>query len=254
MSRRNGWILLSFGLILAVSTGAGLFFLLRQQQRAMNEQAVAIAQAAASPVLTMAVPVAARPLTPGTVLSAEDLLLKEYPLELVPLAAITSTQLLESQLIIEPVGQGETISPSKLAGEAAARVSQQLAVGQMLFAFPITDLLSRSNVIGDGDRIDLLLSLVVGTPEGEQAAPLTFFTLQNLEVIKVLRPGDSEQPEAAAPVALLLGISPEEAVLIKHVKDAGGVIDFVLRSPLDNEPVIVPPVSREDLIARFGVR
>jgi pilus assembly protein CpaB len=254
VSRKHGWILLSLGLILAVGTGAGLFLLLRQQQRTMSEQAIAMAQTAPPPMITMAIPVAARPLAPGTVLSAEDLLLKEYPLELVPISAITSTVMLESQLIVEPIGQGETISSNKLAGESAARISQQLAVGQMLFAFPIADLLSRSNVINDGDRIDLLLSLVVGPSEGATDAPITLFTLQNLAVIKVLRPGDSEPAEPAAPVALLLGVTPEEAVLIKHVKDAGGVIDFVLRSPLDSEPVIVPPVSREDLITRFGVR
>lgn len=254
MSRKHGWILLSFGLILAISTGAGLFLLLRQQQRTMSEQAIAMAEAAPQPVITMAVPVAARPLTPGTVLTPEDLLLKDYPLELVPISAITSTVMLESQLIVEPIGQGETISSNKLAGEGAGRISQQLAVGQMLFAFPIADLLSRSNVIDDGDRIDLLLSLVVDQSEGASDAPITLFTLQNLAVIKVLRPGDGDQPDPAAPVALLLGVTPEEAVLIKHVKDAGGVIDFVLRSPLDNEPVVVPPVNREDLIARFGVQ
>ena len=130
-------------------------------------QAQALVEVAPAPdVATLQLPVAARPLPPGTILSSEDFLLKEFPLDLVPVAAITETISLESQLIVEPIGQGETFSTTKIAG----------------------DLLSTANIIEDGDRLDLLLTLQVASADGESAQPVTAFTLQNILVFRVLRP------------------------------------------------------------------
>ena len=87
-------------------------------------QAQALVEVAPAPdVATLQLPVAARPLPPGTILSSEDFLLKEFPLDLVPVAAITETISLESQLIVEPIGQGETFSTTKIAGGAGKAVS-----------------------------------------------------------------------------------------------------------------------------------
>lgn len=255
MNRRHGWILLVFGLLLAVGTGGLVFFVLQQQQQALAEQALTLG-GEAEVVPTLRLPVAARPLQPGTVISADDFLLKEFPLDLVPVAAITETIELESQVLVEPVGQGETFNPTKIAGESAEKISQRLPAGFVLFAFPIADLLSEANVVQDGDHIDLMVTLQVPSTDGTQTTSVTAFTLQNIEVLRVLRPGDAEAEEGSdvRPISLLLAVTPEDAVLLKHVKDSGGVLDFVLRSALDQEPVEIPPVEREDLLARYGLR
>jgi pilus assembly protein CpaB len=248
MNRQRGWILLSLGVVLALCTGIAVFFLLRQQQAAAIERAETIAAQQAAPVATLELPVAARPLTPGTMLTAEDFQLKEFPLDLVPVAAITSSLTLESAVLAEPVGQGETFSPRQIAGESADRVSRRLPAGRVLSAFPVGDLLNQVRVIEPGDRIDLLITL----PVAEVGGPVTAFTLQNIEVFAIVRPGAPE--EENPPVALLLSVTPEEAVLLKHVKDSEGTLDFVLRSVLDTEEFDVPPVDREDLIIRYGLR
>lgn len=255
MNRRRGWIVLTFGLLLAIGTGAMVFLILQQQQRALIERAQSMAAIEAPPpVATLQLPVAARPLPPGTVLTAEDFLLKEFPLDLVPVEAITTTISLESQIIVEPIGQGETFSTSKFAGSANATPSQKLKQGYVLYAFPIEeDLLSTTTIIRAGDRIDLTASLEVDTAEG-RLEPVTFFSVQNIEVFEVLRPGDVEENSDVRPITLLLTVTPEDLVLIKHIVDSNAFIDLVLRSPLDTEPFDVPPVNREDLIARYGLR
>lgn len=256
MNRRRGWIVLTFGLLLAIGTGAMVFLILQQQQRALVEQAQSMAVVEAPPpVATLQLPVAARPLTPGTVLTAEDFLLKEFPLDLVPVEAITTTISLESQIIIEPIGQGETFSTNKFAGSPNASASQKLKQGYVLYAFPVEeDLLSTTTIIRAGDRIDLTATLPVpGGAEGVDPK-VTFFGVQNIEVFEVLRPGDVEENSDVRPITLLLTVTPEDLMLIKHVVDSEAEIDLILRSPLDTEPFEVPPVNREDLIARYGLR
>lgn len=252
MNKQRGWILLSLGLLLAIGTGVAVFYLLRQQQAAAIERAEALAALQAAPVATLQLPVAARPLTPGTLLTAEDFQLKEFPVELVPVAAITSSLTLESAVLAEPVGQGETFSARQIAGENAERVSRRLPEGRVIYAFPIADLLNQISIVQPGDRIDLLITLPVIAADGVTAGPVTAFTLQNIEVFDVARPGPIDEENQA--VALLLSVTPEDAVLLKHVRDSEGAIDFVLRSVRDTEEFDVPPVNREDLVARYGLR
>jgi pilus assembly protein CpaB len=251
MNRRQGWILLSLGVVLALGTGALVFFILQQQQRDIASQARSIAAEAAPAVATLKLPVAARPLAAGTQIAPDDVLLKEFPLDLVPVAAITSTATLEKQLIIAPIGQGETFSSQKLAGSAAGPISQQIPTGQVIFAYPIDNLLTQADILADGDHIDLMITLPVVSPDGTQTKQTTAYTLQNITVFRVLRPSvEADQP----PVALLLTVAPEDAVLLKHLKDSGGIIDFVLRSIIDKQPVEVPPVDSEDIITRYQLR
>jgi pilus assembly protein CpaB len=254
MNRRRGWVPLAIGLVLALGTGVATFFLLQQQRQAAAAEAVAVAAQEVAPVVTMKLPVAARPLTAGTTLTAEDMLLKDFPLDLVPMTAITETATLESQILAESVGQGETFNLGQLVGEAADRASYQLAAGHVLFAYPINDLLSRSNVIEDGDRIDLLITLPVASADGTINGPVTAFTLQNISVFKVLRGPSEDEADNGSAVALLLSVEPQDAVMLKHVKDSEGVMDFVLRSVLDTESVDVPPVDRIDLLDRYDMR
>lgn len=252
MSKQRGWILLSLGVLLALGTGVAVFFLLRQQQQAANERAIALAAQQSVPVATLQLPVAARPLSPGTLVSAEDFQLKDFPVDLVPVAAITSSVTLENQVIVEPIGQGETFSMRQLAGQSAEQVSRQLPEGQIAFAYPIQDLMSQLQVVEPGDRIDLLITLDVASPDGATAGPVTAFTLQNILVFDVIRPGAIEDNNP--PIAMLLSLTPDEALIVKHVKDSNGDIDFILRSVLDTEEFDVTPIDREELLSRYGMR
>jgi pilus assembly protein CpaB len=252
MNRRQGWMLLGLGVILALGTGALVFFLLQQQQHDLVTEAQRMAASQAAPVVTtMDLPVAARPLLPGSVITADDVLLKPFPLDLVPVAAITDTIGLQNQVLVAPIGQGETFSSTKLAGSTQGTVSQQIQAGHVIFAYPINDLLTQIDILSDGDHIDLLITMPVVSTDGTTSRDVTAYTLQNIDVFKVLRPDvEAKQP----PVALLLSMTPEDALLLKHLKDSGGKIDFVLRPIVDKEQVDLPPVDSEDVITRYGLR
>jgi pilus assembly protein CpaB len=148
------------------------------------------------------------------------------------------------------VGEGETIQRSLLLGESGTALSQQIRQGFVLFAFPIVDLLGQSDLIADGDRIDLMLTVPVLGPDGAQTGKTTAMTLQAIEVFKVLRSVDDEGNTGPA-TALICSMTPADAVMLKYIKDSGGTIDFALRSPLDIEPFTAPPIDDADFNSRY---
>jgi pilus assembly protein CpaB len=251
VNRRRGWILVVLGLILAVSAGALVYVVLQNQRAEAQELAVKFAQEQAAPVPTLKLPVAARSLEPGAVLTSKDYIVKDFPLDLVPATAISDTAGLENKILVQPIGQGETFRNSQLLGGTSAAISQQLKQGQVLFAFPIIDLLSQSNLVQDGDHVDLLLTVQKKGLNGEDAGKATAITLQNIEVFKVLRPQATEDEKQPKATALLFSMTPDDAVMVKFVKDVGGTIDFTLRSPLDKDNFQAPAVDDAELIKRY---
>lgn len=255
MTRRSGWILVTLGLVLAIGAGALVYMTLQQQSevaaRTAREQVISQIKEEQQ---TVPLPVAARALEPGRPLVADDVVVKEFPVDLVPTSAVTSALDLENRVLIRPVGPGETIQRSLLLGESGTALSQQIRQGYVLFAFPIIDLMGQSDLIQDGDRIDLLLTtqenVAQGAPEGAVTPRTSALTLQNIEVFKVLRTVDDEGNQGAA-TALLCSMRPEDAVMLKYIKDSGGTIDFALRSPLDVDPFQAPPVTNDDLTSRY---
>jgi pilus assembly protein CpaB len=243
---------LALGFVLAIGAGALVYVTLQQQSEAAarlaREQARAEVQ---REIQTVPLPVAVRAIEPGRPLTAADFETKDFPIDLVPTSAVTSTADLENRILLRPVGEGETIQRSLLLGESGTALSQQIRPGFVLFAFPIVDLMGQSNLIADGDRIDLLLTVPPTTqPDGTTTARVSALTLQNIEVFKVLRPVDEEGNPGEA-TALLCSMKPEDAVMLKFIKDSGGAIDFALRSPLDVDPFTAPPVDDADLSERY---
>jgi len=254
VTRRRGWMLVVLGLVLAISAGAMVYVVLQNQRAEAQEQAARIAQEQAAPVPTKKLPVAARMLEPGTLVGAQDYVLKDFPLDLIPSTAISDTAGLENKVLVQTVGQGETFRSSEFLGGNGAAISQQLKQGQVLFAFPIVDLLSQSNLVQDGDHVDLLLTIQVKGPNGEDGGKATAITLQNIEVFKVLRPQATEEDKQPKATALLFSMKPEDAVMVKFAKDTGGTIDFTLRSPLDENTFQAPPVDDAELLRRYYAR
>jgi pilus assembly protein CpaB len=247
VSRRKGWMFFALGLILALSAAAMVFVFL---QNVDAKQPVA-----APPIPTTKLPVAARPLEPGLKISSADYIMKDFPLDLVPVSAISETASLDSQLLVRPVGQGETFRSDQFLGGQGASLSQQVKQGMVLFAFPIVDLMSQSDVVRDGDHVDLLLTLPLKGLRGDDSekdlGQATALTLQNIEVYKVLRTAKQEDQPEGAPTALMCSVTPADAVILKYAKDSGGVIDFALRSQLDTEPFTAPYIDRTEFSNKY---
>jgi pilus assembly protein CpaB len=235
------------GVILALSAAAMVFVVLQNAEAKPAE--------GPPPIPTTKLPVAARPLEPGMKISSADYIMKDFPLDLVPVSAISETVNLDNQLLIRSVGQGETFRSDQFLGGQGASMSQQIKQGMVLFAFPIVDLMSQSDVIRDGDHVDLLITLPLKGLRGDDTekdlGQATALTLQNIEVYKVLRTAQKEDQPEGAPTALMISVTPADAVILKYAKDAEGKIDFTLRSPLDTEPFVAPYIDRTEFSNKY---
>jgi len=246
MSRRRGSIFIGAGIVLALLTGVLVFRMLRQTAPA----AVTAEAPAASAGATVALPVAAQPLSAGQTISTTDIVERRYPADLVPAGVVTDTSTLVGQAVGEAVQPGELFRASQL-GDTEQRLSQELEPNKVAITFPILDpLLQQGGAINEGDHVDVLLTLDV--TEAERSGKSTSITLQNIRVLRVMRGSGADS--AAPAQGLVLEMTSQEALIAKHIKDSGGVIDLALRSPQDEQPFAAESINRDYLLDRYRFR
>lgn len=281
MSRRFriGILILVAGLAIAV---AGFFLLSTVIRRSIAP----LPAPTPLPALTEKVVVVTHDLPIGSLLQAEDLRVIEMPVELASPGAIRDVETAIGRLTKVQLVTGELVMSHHLADPT--NVIHDLALiiddNQVVMAFPATDLLSSLNILQRGDIIDIFASVTqtIAPGEGEPGAQtttgeeeteitelFTFDALQRVQltamVVEVLSQerssvglpvGEGEPQPTPVPAnirtkAYLLALSPQDALVLKHLKDVGAVFDIVLRSPTSNQIFETFPVTSDFIIDRY---
>ncbi len=223
----------------------------------------------------------------GTILRAEDVTILEIPVGIAPWNALSEVGDALGRITKVPLVGGEMVLEHHLADPT--NVSHDLAfiIGddQVQMAFPATDLMSTLNILQPGDVVDILVSIdkqvpVVEagrertTPEGEQQQEARLFTFDALQAIQIqaivvdvvtqsrgggvsasvggeAQPTPTPQPSEIQVRAYLLALSPQDALVLKNLRDDGGRFDIVLRSPTSTQLFELSPVFSEYLIDRY---
>ena len=224
---------------------------------------------------------------PGTVLKAEDLRFAEMPVGLAPVGAITNLEAAIGKFAKADLVDGEMILDHKLADPT--NISHDLGFlledNEVLMAFPASDLMSTLNVIQRGDLVDIFATMSQEVPKetggsgvlsGEQSQEtekytFTFDALQRVQITALVidvvagkrngsLPTDGSenlvQPEIVENKtrAYLLALSPQDALVLKHLKDIGATFDFVLRAPTSHQLFEVQPVMSDYLLDRYQLK
>jgi pilus assembly protein CpaB len=255
MARTRGCLWLTAGLVVAVLAGIVAFVTLRniaaQQPTAgapesgltvvLATQAVPVRQQLTAEMLEETV-VAANAVPEGAVRQISDAVGKVTMVDLFPGEIILAQRL---------------ATPNVISGDGRLALIVSEEEEEVLMAFPAVDLMSRVRVLKPGDHVDLLFSLdfptdrTVGGQGGDEELT-TFSLLQNLTIAAIVT-------EAAAgtgqgePQAILFTVSPQDALTLKYVKDAGGILDIVLRAPGVEAPFETSPVDVDFLIDRYRI-
>lgn len=214
----------------------------------------------------------------GDLLKAEDLTVAQIPIDLIPRDAITSVDAAAGKFIKSDMVQGEMVlqhnvaDPTNVNHDLAFILSKE----HVLMAFPAIDLMSRENVIKRGDVIDILATFeetvknvgttttttttTTGTEEQPVKRTFTVNAFQKisvtalvLDVVTQQGEGQSEPKTTTTISSYLLALNPQDALVLKHLKDIGAVFDIALRAPTSTVQFDLTPVTEEYIVELYGL-
>lgn len=243
----RGVIFLVAAIVLALMTGVALY--------GVAQQANAKTPVAAS-APTVAVVVAASDIPVRTVLTAQLLDTRQYPVNLVPAGAVTNTADALGRTTSSPISAGQTIVQAQLAsasGNKAAALT--IEKGKVLVAFPTSDPLTAAGLVNVGDHVDILATVAQGAGEN---AKVSQTTIQNLEVLDLLMSPSTKDANGkettARPTALVFAVDHETALVMKYLRDTQASIDLTVRSRAEGELAQTKPVDLNFLVTTYGFR
>ena len=269
-------IIVIVGLIL-VAVGIVASVMLFQRFQANKAPAAADADTVKTSVV-----VVTRDMFLGDAISGTDVTLLSVPVELAPRDAIFTVEETVGKIIKTDLVQGEMVLKHNLADPTNNNkdLSFILSEDHVLFAFPADDLMSREGIVQRGDIIDIFATFqekvktlgetttATGEPKEPEMRTFTLDTMQKISVtamvLEVIQqenntspvPTGSTQPTPAPQTrtkAYLLALNPQDALILKHLKDTGATFDIVLRAPTSTVQFDLTPVTAEYIVEYYGL-
>jgi pilus assembly protein CpaB len=198
---------------------------------------------------TVAIVIAADNIPFRRSIQEEDLAIRLFPVDGVPVGAATSLdQVIGKMSTIdlyanEPILTQQLVTPDVVTAQVALSVPE----GRIVLSVPTPSKLISNRLIRPGDFIDLLATFEVDMVRGtsKSATPVTLSLMQSLEIHAIILPATTveEGPTGVVPTqeggifrtadergqSILLALDPQDALTVLHVLDVGGAIDLALR-------------------------
>jgi pilus assembly protein CpaB len=265
------------GLIL-VAVGIFASVLLMQRSQA-NKSPAAVNET----TVKTSVAVVTRDLFLGDMIAEADVKLVDVPVEIAPRDAIAILEGAVGKIIKTDLVQGEMVLSHNLADPTNNNhdLSFILSEDHVLMAFPGDDLMSRESMIKRGDIVDIFATFVekvktatdttAPIPAATQEPETKTFTVDTFQKVSVTAmvlevlpqdenavplKGDTNQAVPAAQTrirAYLLALNPQDALILKHLKDTGAIFDIVLRAPTSTTQFDLMPVTEDYIIEYYGL-
>jgi len=277
LSKKTKTIFIIIAGVILVAVGVFASYLLIQ--RFQGEQAPAVVE---EETVKTAVVVLTRDLSLGDSIESGDVELAIVPVDIVPRNAITNLEEVVGKFVKTDLVQGEMVLAHNLADPTNVNhdLSFILSEGHVLMAFPAEDLMSRENIIQRGDIVDIFATFqqevktvgeitTTGESEEPQMRTFTLDTLQKVEVTALVlevieeqttaTPLQGEEAQETAPRtsarirAYLLALTPQDALILKHLNDTDAKFDIVLRAPTSTVQFELTPVTEEYIIEFYGL-
>lgn len=270
MRRKSGTIIMMVGVALAAVAGVIVFAMARQANADRTAQIPQVLVVMASQNVPL-----------GTAITAGDLTMQAFPSDFVPHGAVANPDQAVGKYTTTTITKGQIVLTNQLSTTLqAGELSLSVPSGMVAVALPMTDLMSANGAIKAGDYVDVLLTLDLheiqleqsqanaGTPQSSPSGstnaknPVTQTTLQGVEVLSVGQsPNESSGGSSATSTgsssstskgAVIVAVSPQDALVVKYAKDSGGIVDLALRPSGDTKRVTTDPVTIDRLFSRFN--
>lgn len=193
------------------------------------------------------VAVAARDMNVGTLLTAEDVRLVNWPADHVPAGYSSAIPDVIGRGLLTPVKTNEPLLATKLAtAESGGGMHIMIPPGKRAMSVRVDDVVGVSGFVLPGTRVDVLVT-VERTAGQEQ--PATRLVLQSIEVVSAGTSIERDlegEPQEVSVVTLLVGPEEAEQLALAH---SSGRLQLALRNPLDLDSVQTPGITARELIA-----
>ena len=190
--------------------------------------------------------VAARDLSLGTILTAEDVKLASWPGGLLPEGYSSSVEEVLGRGVITNVVLNEPLISSKIAvKEAGGGLPIVIPEGYRGVSVRVDDVISIAGFVLPGTRVDVMVTLDQG---GQQGNPVTKLMLQNIPVLtsgQVVEQDINGEPVQVTVITLL--VTPEEAEQLVLAATRGR-IQLALRNTLDVDSVTTQGARMSNLV------
>lgn len=281
MGRLRGCLWITAGLVIAVAAAVVAYITLTN--------AMVQSTKTESVIPKVGVVVTTRAISMRTLLTSADVELKQLPVDTVPEGSLRSVDEAIGRMTTVDFYAAEVlvvdrlVNPTSITGDG--RTALLMTEEQVLIAFPAGDLMSQIGVLKPGDHVDLLVTFDFPVSEVGSVSPvsggssqslntrMTFVVLQNLTIAAIVggQPPVVAQPSTGLlgagstttsantaltnknPEALLLTVSPQDALVIKYLKDNGTTFDIALRAPGVEKAFTTVPVDVQWLIDRYSI-
>jgi len=250
-SRRRARLVLIVGLLIAILAGAGTYVVSSQSKAE-----------APPPVATTDVLVATRDLPARSAITAADVKVQKYPVDLAPPSALTKADEALGKIVQQPLSAGEPILPGKFAAAGVVSFTVFPPNAQPAPGVPIpagtpdyrvmTITVADANAVGGavqvGDIVDVLYTFTfdpakyfTGSVDANRLADIaTKITLQNLSIL------------ARAGAVYTIRTDAQTAEQIAYMTAAGGTTTFLLRAAQDQRQVLTQGGTFAPVYKRFA--
>ena len=264
------------GLILVVIGVFASILLVQQYQAAQAPSSVE------EETVKTTVVVVTRDLSLGDRVEAGDVELMSVPVEIVPRDSVSTLEAVVGKIIKTDLVQGEMVLDHNLADPTnnIGDISFILSDDHILMAFPAKDLISENNMIQRGDIIDIFATFeneiedtgnAAATESDSNIIRTRVFTVDSMQKIGVtamvidviesssatdislLQGSDQGTAVEGTVEAYLFALSPQDALILKYLKDTDAIFDIVLRAPTSTGQFELTPVTDEYIIELYGL-
>jgi pilus assembly protein CpaB len=279
LRQRTGLILMLVGILLA---GVVTLLVIRLVSQAT--------EAGRSQIRQVAVVTSTRDIPDQTVITAEGLVVKPFPVDFAPSGALGSMDQIVGKFANGFIAKDQVIVAGQITPTRRSPIlSDRVPMGKVAIWLPMPELLGAANVLKVGDHVDILLSLPMGGAGGSGSGSglSTQTTLQDVEVFRLgyeevnlaqsttiapsaqaaagqPKPGTGPATLNTAPTdgqnapasqrAIGFLVDHQDAVIIKFIKDSGGTIDLALRSSEEEQVVRTEAITMDSIVDRFRFR
>ncbi len=277
MSNKMKAILIVLAGLALVAIGVLASILLIQRLQAGRQPAAAEGETVKTSVV-----VVTRDVFLGDQINAGDVKIATVPVEVAPRDALGTVEEAIGKIVKTDLVQGEMVLGHNLADPTNKNsdLSFILAEDHVLMAFPASDLMSRENMVRRGDIIDIFATFTenvktvpditgeaaAGESQEPQKRTFTVDTFQKVSVtalvVEVIQQEENTplqgQQQTTAPRqtkinSYLLALDPQDALVLKHLKDVDATFDIVLRAPTSTVQFDLTPVTEEYIIEFYGL-